>query len=241
MTEVYAYRKSEQLKRHIGQFMRVFAGFQVQDGVARDGNLLTKRVPVVYGNMSRITASILSKRDFLANSTLPIMAANLVGIQPDIENRRTQHHIEERTIRTSSGMAVLERITGPAYLMNMELSIYASSTTELFELFEQIVLIFNPRVTIQTSSDKYDPDYISEIAMTGVQPEIAYPLGTDQRVVMMTLQFEMPFRFKYPKGFNDNIIETIIGNVKAGEANVQLEEIVLAGDVLTGEIEVTRT
>lgn len=239
MAEIYEYRRGEQLERHIGQFMRVFAGFQVSDGVQRNGSYLTKKVPVVYGNMSRIVASILSKRDFLANQTLPIMAVNMSGLSPDLDNRRTQHYRDERVVSKPDGkLGVLERLTGPAFIMNMELSVYASSTTELFDIIEQIVLIFNPRVAIQTSSDLYDADYITEISLTGFQPEMMYPMGTDKPVVMMTLQFEMPMRFKYPKGFGDKIIEQIIANVKSDEDPV--ETITITGDLDTGDIEVER-
>lgn len=221
MAEVYEYRKGEQLERHIGQFMRVFSGFQVRDGVIRDGTTLTKKVPVVYGNMSRIVASILSKRDFLANAELPIMAANMTGLSPDADNKRTHHHVDERTVAKPDGsLGVLERLTGPAFIMNMELSVYTSSTSELFDIIEQIVLVFNPRVSIQTSTDLYDADYITEISLVGFQPEVMYPMGTDKPVVMMTLQFELPVRFKYPKGFGDKIINQIISNVKAEDSDL---------------------
>lgn len=241
MAEIYEYRRGDQLERHIGQFMRVFSGFQVRDGVERNGEFLTKKVPVVYGNMSRIVASVLSKRDFLANSNLPIMAVNMSGISPDPDNRRTQHHREERVVTKPDGnLGVLERLTGPSFIMNMELSVYASSTTELFDIIEQIVLVFNPRVAIQTSSDLYDADYITEISLTGIQPEMMYPMGTEKPVVMMTLQFEMPIRFKYPKGFGSKIIEQIIANVKSDE-DVPVETITITGDIDTGDITVERT
>lgn len=241
MAEIYEYRRGDQLERHIGQFMRVFSGFQVRDGVERNGEFLTKKVPVVYGNMSRIVASVLSKRDFLANSNLPIMAVNMSGISPDPDNRRTQHHREERVVTKPDGsVGVLERLTGPSFIMNMELSVYASSTTELFDIIEQIVLVFNPRVAIQTSSDLYDADYITEISLSGIQPEMMYPMGTEKPVVMMTLQFEMPIRFKYPKGFGSKIIEQIIANVKSDE-DVPVETITITGDIDTGDIIVERT
>lgn len=239
MAEIYEYRRGEQLERHIGQFMRVFSGFQVRDGVVRNGEFLTKKVPVVYGNMSRIVASILTKRDFLANAQLPIMAVSMAGLTPDLDNKRTPHHREERAVERGNGeVEVLERLTGPPFTMNMELSVYASSTTELFDIIEQIVLIFNPRVAIQSTSDMYDADYITEISLTGLQPEIMYPMGTDKPVVMMTLQFDLPMRFKYPKGFSNKIIEQIIANVKDDDG--ELETIVITRDIDIGEIVVER-
>lgn len=240
MTTVYNFRKGDQIERYIGQFMRVFSGFQVQDGVSRSGGEpLTKRVPVVYGNMSRIVASILNKRDFMSNNSIPMIAVNMVSLDPDPNNKRSPHHKDERNVKSSSG-SVINQLSGPAFMMSLETSVYASSTTELFEIIEQILLIFNPRIAIQTSSDLYDSNYITDIALTGIQPEIQYPIGTEQPVVTMTLRFEVPVRLKYPRGFSDNIIEQIIANVKTDEDVLSIQT-TITGDRTTGEIVVEDT
>lgn len=237
MTTVYKFRKSDQFKRYIGQFMRVFSGFQVQDGVARDGEFLTKRVPIVYGNMSRIVASTLSKRDFLANPKLPFMAANVASIEPDVTNKRSPHYISEVAMRNAQNDVptdVVERMSGPAFLMNMELSLYASSTTELFELLEQILLVFNPRVAIQATNDLYDWNYITDVSLASIQPEIQYPMGTEQSIVQLTMMFTVPVRLRYPSGVDNNIIQQIIANVK--EDDTLLMRTTLTGNLETGEI-----
>lgn len=238
MTVLYEYRKGDQIEKYIGQFMRIFSGFQVKDGVERNGDFLTKRVPVVYGNMSRIVASILTKRDFLANANIPLLAANMVSLSPDLDNKRALYFKEERLVRdipAQSPYLSLERMVGPAFVMQMELSIYASSTTELFDIVEQILLVFNPRVAIQTSTDIHDADYLTDVSLVSIQPEISYPMGTDQPIVMMTLSFEIPVRLKYPKGYSDKIIEQIISNVKTDE-DVHVETATITGDPDTGEI-----
>lgn len=239
MTTVYNFRKGDQIERYIGQFMRVFSGFQVQDGVERNNQLLTKRVPVVYGNMSRIVATILNKRDFLTNNRIPMIAANMISLEPDPNNKRSPHHVDIRNVKSPNG-AVLNQLSGPAFIMNMELSVYASSTTELFEIVEQILLIFNPRVAIQTSSDLYDSKYITDIALTSIQPEIQYPMGTEQPIVTMSMTFELPIRLKYPRGFSDNIIEQIIANVKTTDDVIDIQT-TITGDRDTGEIVIEDT
>lgn len=239
MTTVYNFRKGDQIERYIGQFMRVFSGFQVQDGVERNSELVTKRVPVVYGNMSRIVATILNKRDFLANNRIPMIAANMISLEPDPSNKRSPHHVDIRNVKSPNG-AVINQLSGPAFIMNMEISVYASSTTELFEIVEQILLIFNPRVAIQTSSDLYDSNYITDIALTGIQPEIQYPMGTEHPIVTMSIQFEVPIRLKYPRGFSDNIIEQIIANVKTTDDVIDIQT-TITGARDTGEIVIEDT
>lgn len=237
---LYPYRESKQIEEYILQFMRVFSGFQVRDGVERNGEFVTKRVPVVYGNMSRVVAEKLNKRDYLNNNKIPMLAANLLGIAPDPANKKSPHYEEERSIPTNNlerPTEVVQRLSGPPFILTLELGIYASSLTELMQLLEQILLIFNPRVTIQTSSKLLDGDYITEISLESIQSEIQYPMGTEKRVCMQTLTFSVPFRLKYPRGTNDKIIEQIIANVK-DDSDTDIFIDTLTGDIETGEIDI---
>lgn len=239
MAVVYEYRRGDQLEKYIGQFMRIFSGFQVEDGVERDGTRNRRRVPVVYGNMSRVTASILTNRDHLSAKTLPIMAANMIGLTPDRENKKTPYHRDERSLRVVPEYErydVVDRLTGPAFIMNMELSVYASSTTELFDIIEQILLIFNPRVAIQTSSSLVDSTYITDVSLVEIRPEIQYPIGTENSAVVMTLVFEVPVRLKYPQGFNDKIISQIVQNVKSADSEDTVTGCDILGDTGNGDI-----
>lgn len=219
---LYPYRKSDQFERYIGQFMRVFSGFQVRDGVARGGETLTKKVPVVYGNMSRIVASILTKRDHFTNTSLPFMAANLVGIEIDLNNRKSPHHQDTVSKYSIGSSNAVERLIGPAFILNMDLSIYASSSTELFGLLEQILLVFNPRVAIQVDTDADNSDYITEISLSTIQPEMQYPLSTNKETVMLTLGFTVPVRLRYPHDPNAAIIQQITLNLKEESSGVTI-------------------
>ena len=235
---LYPYRESKQISEYILQFIRVFAGFQVQDGVERNGQYDTRRVPVVYGNMSRVVAEKLNKKDYLTNKKIPMMSANLIGIAPDPSNKKSPHYKEERVVPQNvvdRPTKVIERLSGPPFILTMELAIYASSMTELMTLTEQILLIFNPRVRIQTSSDIYDADYITEISLESIQPEIQYPMGMDKRVCVQVLTFSIPIRLRYPKGFNDKIIENITANIMDGEGQDIFID-TLDGDMETGDI-----
>jgi hypothetical protein len=198
---VYPYRTGEQFKRVISQFMRVFSGFQ-----APDGNSGLRTIPVVYGGMDRIVASILQKRDHLTNKRVPMFAVNMRGISLDPNNKRPPKHID--AVRTGDGLS-LSRVIGPSFILTMEVNIIASSNNELYVILEQILLLFNPRVTIVLDSVKRNSDYITEIILDDVQSEIQYPMGTQERIVQMGLTFSVPLRLRYPYDERDNIIKTI--------------------------------
>lgn len=214
---IYPYKYDKQFEKYIGQFMRVFNGFQTKDGVTRDGTDNLKRVPVVYGNMSRIVASVLQKRGTFQNNRIPMMAVNLQSIEIDAERKKSHQHIDSMMQNTDKAFA---RLIGPPLNLNMELSIYASSTSELFSIVEQILLVFNPRVTIQVDNNVLNSDYISEISLESINKEIQYPMGTQEQVVMLSMNFKVPVRLRYPHETDAPIIKQIIANIlteSAGE------------------------
>lgn len=232
----YPYRYAAQIERYIGQFMRVFSGFQTQDGVERDGTRNLKRVPVVYGNMSRIVASVLQKRNVFQSNRIPMMAVNMTGIELDNERKAPHHHMDAITARNSVGdVKAIHRMVGPAFNLQMELSIYASSNTELFSILEQILLIFNPRITIQTDNEIMNSDYITEITLESIQNEIQYPMGTNQDVIMQSLNFRVPVRLRYPYDPNGPYINEIIAKIfhesKDGTVlDTPIDELIITGD-----------
>lgn len=211
---LYPFRYAKQFERYIGQFMRVFSGFQTQDGVARDGSFNLKQVPVVYGGMSRIVASVIQKRGTLQNNRVPMIAVHMEGIEIDMERKRNHHHIGSIPYNDGSNNA-LKRIDGPAYNMRMSVSVYASSNSELFSIIEQILLIFNPRVAIQIDNSIENSDYITEIILDDIQKDIQYPLGSDKQVVMMVLNFSVPVRLRYPYDREGATIQQILLNIMA--------------------------
>lgn len=233
---IYPYRFDDQFEKYIGQFMRVFSGFQTRDGVDRDGENKLRRIPIVYGNMSRITATILNKRDSFNANMIPMMAANLSGIQIDNERKKPASHLDAFVYKDEEGHKSLERTIGPPFIMDMELSIYASSLTEMFGLLEQILLIFNPRISIQVDNKSENSDYITEISLDNIQPEFQYPMGHNKEVIMITLNFSVPVRLRYPYNPEGSVIEDIITNIveltRSG-LKIPTESVVITGEVDT--------
>lgn len=217
MSEEYPYNYDGQFSTYIAQFMRILSGFQVQKNV--EGDL--ERVPVVYGNMDRVVSSIIrsgsgdsrNSKTFV-NQKIPIIACSLDSIERDNERKRMPDYQNARMLSKKDGeFEVVNRIIGPPFLLNMSVSILASGSDQLFEILEQILLIFNPRVTIQRSDDVLDQNYLTEVTLENISNELEYPLGTSTRTVQMTLGFSFPIRLNYPKTFDQDYIEKIISKV----------------------------
>lgn len=221
---LYPYVEGNQIEKYIHQFMRVFAGFQVRSGRMVDGDPELKRVWVHYAGMDRMIAALINKNTNRQNVSLPIIAVDLNGLQPDPVRRKSPVHEDEIPINDNE---FIRRLVGVPMVMEMEVAIMASSHTELFQLLEQILLIFNPRVSIQRDTDIDQSDYITEISLNTISKEIQSPIGQSRNMYVQVLSFEVPIRLSYPRGVSDDIIKQINQNVTVDENmdNVITEDI----------------
>lgn len=211
MSEIYGYSYNSQFEQYIAMFLRIFSGFQIEKN--KDGEL--ERVPVIYGPQDRIVAKIQSNRRSFTNQKLPIISAVMTGLDRNEERKRATDYSGSTPLQFQEDgtYTTVQRLIGPPFKVSMDVSIMASSVQQMFEILEQILLIFNPRISIQKSDDLLDQNYNTEVALTGINDEINYPLGTDQKFVSITLNFEFDARLNYPKKFDGNIIEKIKTNI----------------------------
>ena len=61
MTAPSNYFYDGQIRRFIGQFIRMVSNFYVQFGTDSSGNITYQRVPVMYGDPSRQAAQIIKQ------------------------------------------------------------------------------------------------------------------------------------------------------------------------------------
>tara|TARA_B100000700_G_C14807360_1_gene743495 strand:+ start:112 stop:855 length:744 start_codon:yes stop_codon:yes gene_type:complete len=214
--KVYPFIYDRQFEKAIGQFMRVLAGFQYFTGRKDTGGQpVYEKVPVRYGKMDRIVASIFSNRDTQHNNRkLPAIAVAMTGIAEEPDKRRARSNRDEiSTAGYEDQRRVVYRKIGGSFALSLEASIIASSKSELLSILEQILLVFNPRVTVKLDSSALTPDNTTEISLVGIQDEIGYPLGTEQPLVNYTLNFEMPVRLRYPINDDGNFMDELINGI----------------------------
>lgn len=220
--EVY---HSKQIERYLSQVIRAFSNFQVKDGVVRNGKVNIERVPAIFGSPSRIVAALMSNDNEFKNVKVPMMSVGLTALEIDDEAKLNRYHRNELTYReTSTGQLTnFDRRVGHALRMQIELNIWASSVSQLMEIFEQVALTFNPEVTIQKSTDVHDSDYITSIRLEGIQSDISYPLGESNRTTNMALQFSVPIRLSYPHHMKDPLESIKVAVFQTDEERVNDE------------------
>lgn len=223
MARPYTYFYNGQIKQHIAQFLRIFSGLQVQYGVDRDGSGTNdfKTVSVHYGDMDRIVANVLHKQNTFVATSLPLIAGYLVAIELAPEKKMSKFHQENVSFqKNDSTRTVSQRVMGVPYRGLMDVSIFTSNGEQMFQLLEQILLMFNPTLGIQVNDNVHDWSYITTAELLSIANEQNNPSGIDERYIQQTLSFSFDFWLNYPYKEYDKIIQQITSNVKDNTFNI---------------------
>lgn len=239
MPTPYSYFYDAQIKKYIYQFLKIFSSLQVEYNVDRDndGQKDRKTCNIMYSDMDRIAANTLFKKNTFQATSLPIMSCMLTTIEVDPERRKSKYHKENVVRYTEGGKKVTQKIMGVPYKLNFDLSVWTSNNNQMVQLLEQIMLLFNPKITIQTSDNIIDWNYITHVELLAITPEQNYPTGTDDRVLIYTLSFVVDIMLDFPAEERTGIIENIITNIKDDTfdpAGVDLDSITIDSETWTG-------
>lgn len=214
------YFYNHQFHKHIIQFMEIFRDIQVKTGIGKDGTAKFIDVPVAYGSHDRVTASILANNTQNAPVRLPTMAAYLqnVSIASDrfkgIDTERKSSHLPRGGLFPDDVTMVVQLMPVP-YRLTMQLAIYSSNIDTHLQILEQILILFNPSIQIQTSDASYDMGKITTVELKDIAMEENYPVGVDRRIITSTLSFEMVMYLSAPSQVRDDAIKSIMLRVGA--------------------------
>lgn len=209
------YYYNQQLKNYILQFMAIFSGLQVQVGKWNTEEEQLISVPIHYGHQDRVVAAIISENTQNKPLRLPIMSAYI----RDLEIARERMHgtgTERRNTYVPVGgllpndiQVVHQRMPVP-YNLGIQLSIYVSNTDQHFQILEQILMLFDPQLNIQTSDGPFDMTRLTSVELTGgPSMDTNYPIGTDRRIIQSTLTFTMPIWIDTPAVVRKDYVEKI--------------------------------
>lgn len=216
-----------QIRRYVTQFMRIFIGFKTQSG---DGTL--KQIPVMYGDMTRQVASIIKENSENKMASVPRIACYITGIEIARDRLSdssfvSKVNIRERAYTSSNGTIeyenyqgggyTVERLMPTPYKLTMKADIWSSNTDQKLQIMEQILMLFNPSLEIQTTDNYIDWTSLSVVDLTGTNfSSRTIPQGTENDLDICSLDFEMPIYISPPAkvkklGVVKNIIMNIFG------------------------------
>jgi hypothetical protein len=231
-----------QIRRYVTQFMRVFIGFKWQAG---NGDQQT--VPVMYGDMSRQVANIIKENSENKMPTVPRIACYIGSLEMDTTRLSdptfvSKVHIRERRFTDAGGTReyqnsqggnyTVERLMPTPFKLTMKADIWTSNTDQKLQLLEQILVLFNPSLELQTTDNYIDWTSLSTLYLTTTNfTSRTIPAGAESEIDILTLDFELPVWISPPAKVKKlGIVQSIIMNVFTEAGNiVDLDQLIYAG------------
>lgn len=240
MSESPLFFYSEQIRRYLLQFTRIFSNFQVEYGRAQEtltqssGHALI-RVPIRYGDASRQAQTIMQQNSASNMPAAPLMTFYIAGLSYDRPRVQEPYYVSKINVRqrkyvpdaldptripgtyeTSQGNAfTIERPMPVPYKLTINLDIWTTNTNQKLQLFEQISPLFNPALEIQATDSYIDWTTITVLELVDTKfTSKTIPVGTEDPIDIMTFTFELPIWLSPPvKVKKLGVVERIIASI----------------------------
>lgn len=226
-----------QIRRYIGQTIRAFSNFVVK---YNDGTL--RRIPVMYGDPDKQAASIIRQNSENAVSSVPRIAVYVTALALDRDRLSDathvgKVHVRERAVDNSdpdnpvyTGAQgknyTIERLMPTPFNLTMKVDIWAASTDQKLQILEQVLVLFNPSLEIQTSDNYVDWTSLSVLELTNISwSSRTIPVGVQDQIDIASLTLETPIWLSPPVkvkhlGVITNIITSIFQGADTSWSNI---------------------
>lgn len=220
------YWYDEQIKRYLIQIIRVFSNFQVKENTKSGASY--NRVPARYGDSSRLVAHLLRNNSENILNSAPQIAVSIQSIQPARDRTAEPflvdtQQVAERDFDTvnntytseQGNLYTTQRYMPVPYNMNIQVDIWTTNTDTKLQLLEQIFVLFNPSIQLQSNSNPLDWTSVFEIELTDIAwSSRGIPAGVDETLDIATLTFSVPIWISPPaKVKRQTIIQQIVADI----------------------------
>ncbi len=220
------YWYDEQIKRYLLQVIRIFSGFKVRE-FTKDGTSYN-RVPARYGDASRMVANILRNNSENVINSAPFISVTIQSIQPArdriaepffVDNTQIAEREYDKDTNTYSAkqgnLYSTQRYMPVPYNLTVNVDIWTTNTDTKLQVLEQIFVLFNPSIQLQSNSNPLDWTSVFEVELTDIAwSSRGIPAGVDENLDISTLTFSLPIWISPPaKVKRQTIIQEIINNV----------------------------
>jgi hypothetical protein len=230
------------------QFARIFSNFEVAYGINQAGkNDTLVRVPVRYGDASRQAQTIIQENSANNMPATPLMTFYITALNYDrpriqepnfvsnIQVRQRTYDSDTDSYETTQGNAfTIERLMPVPYKLTINLDIWTSNTNQKLQLMEQILVLFNPALEIQSTDNYIDWTSLTTCDLERVNwSSRTIPVGTDNPIDIATLTFNVPIWISSPAKVKKlGVVERIVASVF--DAQGDAANAILDNDLLLG-------
>ena len=212
-----------QIRRYLTQTIRVLSNFVVKYG---DGSLV--RIPVIYGDQDRQAANIIRQNTASTVSSVPRIGIYISGLDLDASRLGDSSfigkmHIRERGIDADTNQYTqgqgrnytVERLMPTPFKLTMKADIWTANTDQKLQVLEQILVLFNPTLEIQTTDNYIDWTSLSVLSISSMSwSSRTVPVGADTPIDIATITFEAPIWISPPvKVKHLGVVTSIINSI----------------------------
>lgn len=216
----------KQIRRYLIQLIRIFSHFNVREYTDKGVNY--NRVPCRYADSSRMVTHIMrNNSENIINST-PFISVSIQSLK--YEQSRTQEPYNVDTIQVAErefdrqtntyqngpgNLYTVNRYMPVPYNLTIQVDIWTPNTDTKLQILEQLMVIFNPSIQIQSTNNPLDWSSIFEVTLTDVNwSNRSIPQGVDEIIDIATMTFEVPIWINPPAQVKrQQIIQTIVTNI----------------------------
>jgi hypothetical protein len=235
MAALQSFFYDAQIERFLIQFIRLMSGFQVEFGQDRDGNTTLQRVPIYYGDGSRQAASIITNNSENAMTSTPAMTVYINNFTYDRDRVQEPYHVSKMHIRqrsyndvtneyeqTQGNAFTIERPMPVPYTLELKVDIWTSNTKQKLQLLEQLIVLFNPALEIQSTDNYIDWTSLSVVYLESPNwTSRSVPIGTENPIDVATLTFKLPIWISAPvKVKKLGVIHKMISSIYDGDGDL---------------------
>ena len=216
----------QQIRRYLTQMIRLLSEFGYKDGQNR-----IVKIPVTYGDLTRQVGSIIRDNSENKIPSAPRMAVYVTGLELDTARLSDSSYVNKLNIREravdSNGVEYLrkegknytvERLMPTPYTLTVNVDIWTTNTDQKLQILEQILMLFNPSLEIQTTDNYIDWTSLSVVNLENVTwSSRSIPTGTESEIDVATLTLQTPIYISPPVkvkklGVITNIITAIFSD-----------------------------
>jgi len=227
-----------QIRRYVGQIVRMLSGFRYQ---SLDGKQTT--VPVMYGDLTRQVSNIIRENSENKIPSAPRIAVYISDLAMDKTRLADSTHVSKIHIRerekifdsggnfveyapTQGSGYTVERLMPTPYKLTVKADIWSTSTDQKLQILEQILMLFNPSLELQTSDNYIDWTSISVLEITNIQFSTKnIPVGVDSDIEVASITFETPIYISPPTKVKKlGVIHDIIMNIHDQNYDIDVTE-----------------
>ena len=233
-----------QIRRFLLQFAKIFSNWYVTKGKDPNGNDILVRVPIMYGDQSRLASTVIANNSASNLPSAPLFTYWITGLEYDqrrmqeptfidkINVRQRAYNSDTQSYEQTQGQAfTVERLMPVPYTLRIQVDMWTTNYNQKLELVEQLGTLFNPALEIQSTDNFVDWTSLTVVYQDGITfSSRSIPQGTGNPIDVLSWKFYMPIWISTSTKLKKmGVINKIIASIYKGSAlqDIQDEDLLL--------------